>query len=277
MNNVFSADAPLVLVGCGHMGRALAVGWLNAGLLPEALIVVDPVANPEALPGVPGNNFYKTLDEVSLPCAVRAVILAVKPQVMDDILPQVAPLVGSETLVISVAAGVTLRQMERGLEVEAVLVRAMPNTPAAVGAGITGLTAAKGIKENHKALACRLLEATGQAVWIGSEDQMNAVTAVSGSGPAYVFHLVESMAAAGVKEGLPEDVAMQLARQTVIGAAQLMEQDRDVPADKLRQKVTSPGGTTAAALGVLMSENGLTALMYKAIKAARIRGEELAG
>jgi len=278
LKDAFTPGNPLVLVGCGHMGRALASGWLKAGLNPDALYVVDPGANAEVLPQVPSDHFTTSIDQLGNGINTGAVILAVKPQTMDGILPQLAALVDQTTLVISIAAGVTLGQMVRGLNGRAVSVRAMPNTPAAVGAGITGLTAVENITDQQKQQACDLLSATGHTVWIESEDQMNMVTALSGSGPAYVFYLVEAMAAAGVRGGLSEDIAMQLARQTVVGSAHLMDVEKGVPAADLRRRVTSPGGTTAAALNVLMQkEGGMASLMQKAIEAADKRGAELAG
>jgi len=277
MKDAFSPEKPLVLVGCGHMGHAMAVGWLKAGLDPAALHVVDPHAAAGAVPPLSEVHLHGALEQLERGLMPRAIILAVKPQIIDGVLPLLAPLVSSETLVVSIAAGVTLDQMARGIDAEAVLVRAMPNTPAAVGAGISGLTAGDDISEGHKELARVLLTAMGPTVWLEHEDMMNAVTAVSGSGPAYVFHLVECMAAAGTREGLPEDIAMQLARQTVIGAARLMDVEEGVSAADLRRRVTSPGGTTAAALAVLMHEGAMPALMLDAVKAARMKGEELAG
>lgn len=271
----FTSSSPLILVGCGNMGKAMAEGWLKAGLKPEALYVVDPVASAGVFPDVPASSYIDGLDALPDGLIASALVLAVKPQIINDVLTGVSAAVDQSTMIISVAAGVTLVQMERGVGTDAQYVRAMPNTPAAIGAGITGLTAV-GLPEEGKALAIALMSATGSAVWIESEDQMDAVTAVSGSGPAYVFHLVEAMAAAGVKEGLPKETAMALARQTIIGAGQLLAAD---PADAatLRERVTSPGGTTAAALSVLMQDEALAELMHKAIKAARIRGGELAG
>ncbi|UTW60120.1 pyrroline-5-carboxylate reductase [Kordiimonas sp. SCSIO 12603] len=277
MQHVFSPDNPLILVGCGHMGHAMALGWLSAGVSPEAIFVIDPALDSACLPGVATKRCVTSFEELPKGTLAKAVVLAVKPQVIDRVLPQVAGVVDKNSLVISVAAGVTLDQMQRGIEHECVLIRSMPNTPAAVGAGITGLTAREGIAAADKTLARELLSATGATVWIDSEDQMNAVTAVSGSGPAYVFYMVECMAAAGVRQGLPEDVAMALARQTIIGAGRLLAADSDIEAAELRRRVTSPGGTTAAALNVLMQEEGLPDLMLKAIEAANKRGAELAG
>ena len=279
----FTPDAPLVLVGCGHMGHAVALGWLAAGLNPEACYIVDPVVHEDAVTGVPASQFVRNADELPAGLVARAVVLAVKPQIMNAILPTIVPFIGAESMVISVAAGVTIQQMQRGTEAEAVYVRAMPNTTAAVGAGITGVTALPAISSANKAMACALMEATGQAVWIEQEAQMDAVTAVSGSGPAYVFYMVESMTSAGVQAGLSRDVAAALARQTVIGAGQLMASQAEVDAGELRKRVTSPGGTTAAALSVLMNEatrtgtDGLADLMTRAIDAACKRGAELSG
>ncbi|MCJ9429699.1 pyrroline-5-carboxylate reductase [Kordiimonas marina] len=278
MHDGFDTHHPLILVGCGNMGRAMAEGWLKAGHPADALYVVDPAAGPDVLPGVPADHFVTSADALPAGLTARALVLAVKPQVMDDALKPLGAFTVPETLVISVAAGITVARLEKGLGVSARFVRAMPNTPAAVGAGITGLAPAPNVAADDRAVAGRLLSAIGQVVWLDHEDQINSVTAVSGSGPAYVFYMVECMAAAGVAEGLEADVAMKLARQTIIGAAHLMEAQPDVPAAELRRRVTSPGGTTKAALDILMrDEAGLAALMAEAMHAARTRGEELAG
>ena len=277
MRDHFSSDSPLVLVGCGHMGRALAEGWLEAGLKPEALVIVDPAASVGVLKAVPAENFIAAPADLSNDLIARAVVLAVKPQIMASVFADIKPVAQIGTLVVSIAGGITLATIADGLGDEPDYVRAMPNTPAAVGAGITGLVARAGISDGNRALACDLFAAVGSAVWVPGENHMNTVTAVSGSGPAYVFHLVECMAAAGVREGLPEETANALARQTIIGAAKLLEADGETSAGTLRERVTSPAGTTAAALEVLMQENGLQVLMRHAIRAARKRGEELAG
>jgi len=277
MQAIFSADNPLILVGCGHMGRAMAQGWLQSGLQATALYVADPAASASMLPEVPAANFVKAPSDLPHSMTARAIILAVKPQIMNKVLPSVTGVVGPETLVVSVAAGVTLAQMEAGIDKPAQYVRAMPNTPAAVGAGITGVTAANMIVENQE-IALSLMAATGSSVWIEDESLMDAVTGVSGSGPAYVFHMVEAMAAAGEAEGLDASTAAALARQTIIGAGQLMAHEAAVDAAELRERVTSPGGTTAAALDVLMQEgDGLKSLMRQAVRAATKRGKELAG
>jgi len=281
MNDKFSHNNPVLLVGCGHMGSALALGWLKAGLDPDALNIVDPALGAGSLPGmlaeVPAANLATSIDALRVNFCPRAIVLATKPQLVADILPSIAGLANKDALVISIAAGITLAQLQEGLSTESALVRAMPNMPAAIGAGITGMAASADTSREQKQLAGALLSAIGETVWISSETLMDVVTAVSGSGPAYVFRLVESMAAAGVEQGLSEDVAMRLARQTVIGSAQLMASETEVQAAELRERVTSPGGTTAAALDILMqSDDGMDALMKKAIAAARKRGSELA-
>lgn len=203
-------------------------------------------------------------------------MLAVKPQMMDEVLAQIACVVGADTLVLSVAAGVTLGALTQGIGVHATYVRAMPNTPAAIGAGITGLAGEADMTQGNRDLAQQLMQAVGETVWVSDEALIDAVTAVSGSGPAYVFQMVESMAAAGTQVGLEEETAMKLARQTIIGAARLLEAEADISASELRRRVTSPGGTTAAALDVLMvTESGLGELMGRAISAAHARGQEL--
>ena len=281
MNDKFSHNKPVLLVGCGHMGRALALGWLKAGLEPSALYIVDPLLGEASLPGmladVPKMNLASSIDALDAKFHPRAIVLAVKPQLMPEILPSLADIAAEDTLVISIAAGVTLARLQAGIGAPASMVRAMPNMPAAIGAGITGMAATTEISGPQKLVAGDLLSAIGEIVWIDDESLMDAVTAVSGSGPAYLFHLVECMAAAGAKQGLSEDVAMRLARQTIIGSAQLLASESEVSPTALREQVTSPGGTTAAALDVLMAaDGGMGALLKKAIDAAKKRGTELA-
>jgi len=276
MQDIITPKAPLVLLGCGHMGRALAEGWLKAGLDPLSLYIVNPSKPVGSFETVPKKHFVETLEALPTGLKAKAVILAVKPQVMNSVLSGVAGIITADSLVISIAAGVTLAQMKRGVAAEAVYIRSMPNTPAAIGAGVTGVTAEVGISAANKNLACDLLAATGQALWIERESQMDAVTAVSGSGPAYIFYMVECMAAAGVSAGLDVRVATALARQTVIGSGQLLAADMATPAEELRRRVTSPGGTTAAALDVLMEEQGLMKIMEKTVAAAKAKSQKLA-
>jgi pyrroline-5-carboxylate reductase len=199
-------------------------------------------------------------------------VFAVKPQILPHVMAEIAPVVGRHTLVLSIAAGIPLATLSEALGTQRV-VRAMPNTPAQIGKGITGAVAL-GVQPGDVEAANDLLGASGQVVWFNAEAKLDAVTAVSGSGPAYVFYLVEAMAIAGMRQGLDPAQAMLLARQTVVGAAALMEAD-DSPVSTLRENVTSPKGTTAAALSVLMGADGLEQLMDRAVQAARARSEEL--
>jgi pyrroline-5-carboxylate reductase len=258
----------LVLLGCGKMGSALLAGWLAAGIDPGAFWVIEP--NPSDW--LRGSGVH--LNE-GVPPAPAVALLAVKPQMMGAALPALQALGNGATLFVSIAAGTTIATFEAALGGRTPIVRTMPNTPAMVGRGITALCGNAHATPAHLALATELMAAVGQVVTLAGEDQIDAVTAVSGSGPAYVFHLIEALAAAGVAEGLPEDVAMQLARATVCGAGELAHQSPETAA-QLRINVTSPGGTTAAALAVLMEETtGFPALLKRAVKAAADRGREL--
>jgi pyrroline-5-carboxylate reductase len=261
---------PVVLVGAGKMGLAMARGWIAGGLPPDRLVLVDPFAGDaaKAFAAETGVRLLTSAGSV----LTHVLVLAVKPQQMLPVMQQVLPVVGKHTLVISIAAGIALHTLAAGLDTERVI-RAMPNTPAQIGKGITGAVGLN-VTEADREIADDLLGAAGQVLWFDIEGKLDAVTAVSGSGPAYVFHLVEALAVAGMRQGLEPAQAMQLARQTVIGAAALMEAD-DSPASVLRENVTSPKGTTAAALAVLMAPDGLEALMDRAVLAARLRSEEL--
>lgn len=262
---------PVMLVGAGQMGVALARGWLDGGLPPGNLVLVDPM---------PGDAARELAEDFGLVVHAQAVglqpnvlVLAVKPQIVDTVMEGLLPVTGPQTVVLSIAAGISLARLSQGLGTGRV-VRTMPNTPARIGKGMTGAVAGPDIGAQDRAAVDALLAAAGQVAWFDREGDLDAVTAVSGSGPAYVFNLVEALAAAGVAQGLDEAVAMRLARQTVIGAAALMEAD-PTPVSVLRQNVTSPHGTTAAALEVLMGADGLTPLMERAVGAARRRSEEL--
>jgi pyrroline-5-carboxylate reductase len=261
----------VVLVGAGKMGLALARSWLNAGLKPVALTLVDPAPQEATRTFVEEEGV--TLVDVAPDEHARVVVLAVKPQVMASVLPGLRPVFGPHTLAISIAAGISLEALLNGLPTHRV-VRAMPNTPAQIGEGMTGAVAAPGVSAEDLEVAEELLAAAGELLWFDDESKIDQVTAVSGSGPAYVFLLVEALAAAGEAEGLAPEDAMLLARQTVIGAAALLAED-PTDAATLRKNVTSPNGTTAAALSVLMNEDGLLSLMKKAVSAARRRSEEL--
>lgn len=261
----------VVLVGAGKMGTAMAKGWLAAGLNPANLVLVDPSPPPPVLSFVAEHGLTLVPSIPIDPADV--LILAVKPQIMQSVLSSARECVSSRTLVLSIAAGIGLGSLIDGLSTNRV-VRTMPNTPAQVGKGISGAVAAKGVDADNRALAEALLGAVGSVVWFDEEAKLDAVTAVSGSGPAYVFLLVEALAAAAMEQGLEPDQAMALARQTIIGSAALMDSD-PTSASTLRENVTSPGGTTAAALSVLMADDGMKTLLAKAVAAARKRSEEL--
>lgn len=259
----------LVLLGCGKMGSALLAGWLARGVGAAAVTVLDPAPSDWLrATGVALN--------APLPDAPAVVVLAVKPQMMGSALPDMAALGNGPTLFVSIAAGTTLARLADVLGDRTPIIRTMPNTPAAVGAGVTALIGNAAVHPDQMALAEALMAAVGQTVLLDNESQMDAVTALSGSGPAYVFHMIEAMAQAGVAQGLDPDLSMTLARATVIGAGALA-QDDPTDAATLRANVTSPGGTTAAALKVLMdSDTGLPPLMVRAIDAAAKRSRELA-
>ena len=258
----------LVLLGCGKMGSAMLAGWLKDGLPPASVHVIDPHPSD----WVRGQGVHINED---LPSDPAIVLIAVKPQMMGEALPALQALKPGATLFVSVAAGTPIAAFENALGGGSRIIRAMPNTPAAVGRGITALIANSHAGEGDMTLAETLLSAVGQTVRLEAEAQMDAVTGVSGSGPAYVFHLIETLAAAGVAQGLPEALAMQLAKATVAGAGALAEAADEDPA-QLRKNVTSPNGTTQAALEVLMDEgNGFPALLPRAVAAATERSKEL--
>jgi len=260
----------LVMLGCGKMGQAMLKGWLEAGLPAGAVWVLDP--KPSDWVTARGINV-----NAGLPADPAVAIVAVKPQVMDAALGQLAPLGGGGTLVISVAAGTSISLFEEVLGKATRVIRAMPNTPAAVGRGITAIVGNDAAGDADADIAEALLSAVGQVVRLSDEGQIDAVTGVSGSGPAYIFYMIETLAAAGRAEGLPEGMAMQLAKATVAGAGALAEAAEDSPA-QLRRNVTSPNGTTQAGLEVLMDEaKGLAPLMRATVGAAANRARELKG
>lgn len=272
-----SKERPLVLVGAGKMGGAMLQGWLAKGLPDGAVHVLDPGLDEAQRDGLrsQGVAVHDAPDEVPTPALL---MLAVKPQMMAKVLPGLSAFAARsdapDMIVLSVAAGTTIDTLAGTFGGDALLIRAMPNTPALVGRGVTALFPAHPLSDDRKAFIADLMTAIGTTVWVDSEAAINAVTAVSGSGPAYVFHLVEAMAAAGKKLGLPEDVAMILARETVSGAGELLHQSSD-SAETLRVNVTSPKGTTAAGLEVLMADDGLPALIEQTIRAAHRRAIEL--
>ncbi|MBB3590086.1 pyrroline-5-carboxylate reductase [Rhizobium sp. BK529] len=270
---IFSAANPVVLIGAGNMGGAMLSGWLKSGVPGSAVVVVDPGPSSAMMSTIAdAGATHVTAAPADLKAGV--LFLAVKPQVMDAVLPTIKSVVGSQTVVVSVAAGKTLAFLEKHLG-EAAMVRAMPNTPAMIGRGVTGAYANTRVSVAQRDGVNALLRVSGPVEWVPAESDIDSVTALSGSGPAYVFYLVECMAEAGRKLGLQADLAMRLARETVAGAGELLHQSPD-DAARLRQNVTSPGGTTAAALSVLMAEEGMQPLFDRALAAARKRAEELA-
>lgn len=261
----------IVLVGAGRMGSALLKGWRAGGIGP--LIVVEPKPSAE----LKSLAKKKVVTLVAAPSQVAAgkiaaCVVAIKPQVLKGEAPALADFARRGALMISIAAGASIAAMTQAWGKKARIIRAMPNIPGSIGEGITGLYAAKGATASDRKLASGLLSALGEVVWVTKEGLIDSVTAVSGSGPAYLFLMAEALTEAGMAEGLPRAVAEKLARATVSGAGALLAADK-APASALREAVTSPGGTTAAALSVLMPE--LPALMKRAVAAARKRAEEL--
>lgn len=265
----------LLLVGCGKMGGAMLSGWIERGADPGDIAVVEPHADAAA--AAREAHGVDVLDEPGALSgdAPSVVVFAVKPQTLPDMVSAYAPLAAAGAVTLSIAAGRPIGFFETALGAGAAIVRSMPNTPAAVGRGITAACANPHVGDAQRALCQRLLTAIGEVVWVEDESLIDAVTAVSGSGPAYVFLLIECMTEAGIAEGLPPDIAARLARATVAGSGELARLSED-DAAQLRINVTSPGGTTEAALGVLMAEDGMAALMKRAIAAAARRSRELA-
>jgi pyrroline-5-carboxylate reductase len=258
-----------VLAGAGKMGGAMLTGWLARGLDPARVVVIDPAPAPE-IGALAAQGIRLNPGEAA---PADTLVVAVKPQMFREAGAALKRWVGPSTLVVSIMAGTTIAALQEVCG--GAVVRAMPNTPAAIGRGITVAVAAGNVSAAQRATADALLRATGAVEWVDDEALMDAVTAVSGSGPAYVFLLAEELARAGVAAGLPEALATRLARETVAGSGELLHRS-DLPSSTLRQNVTSPGGTTAAALEVLMGKDGLQPLMTRAIAAATARSKELA-
>ncbi|MBN2752419.1 MAG: pyrroline-5-carboxylate reductase [Rhodospirillaceae bacterium] len=274
--------AKILVIGCGKMGGALVSGWLATGCPETAICVVEAYAPTREVWAAKGLVAVETPDLLPEDFVPDVVLVAVKPQGLVAALPPVVTWVRAvcadhRPLVISIVAGKPIATFEVAFGGQTPVLRVMPNTPAAVGRGISGLFANALVTDGQKTLGETLLAAVGEVVWLETEDQMHAVTALSGSGPAYVFHLVEAMAQGGVALGLPPEVAMRLARATVVGSGELLRQSDD-DAATLRVNVTSPGGTTAAALNVLMNaDKGFSPQLTEALAAAAQRSRELAG
>ena len=267
---------PLVLVGCGKMGSALLRGWLGRGLAATAAFVVEP--DPEICARTRAQHGVSAVAEAtSLPPDLRprALVFAVKPQTMASVLPAYHDLVEGGAVVLSIAAGTTIARFEAAFGERTPIARAMPNTPAAIGQGVTALCANPRVTPAQRQLCSALMAAVGAVHWIDDEAQMHAITAMAGGGPAYVFLLIETLARAGIAAGLPKDLAWPLARATVAGSGALAARSEE-PVEVLRQNVTSPGGTTQAALAVLMAPDGIQPLFDRAIAAGTRRSHELA-
>ena len=270
-NTLQNITGTILLAGAGKMGGAMLTGWLAGGLDPRRVAVIDPHISPEIIAlaerGVVLNP------DVTAAGTVETLVAAVKPQMFREAGARLKSFVSDKTAVVSIMAGTTIASLQEVCG--GAVVRAMPNTPAAIGRGITVAVAAKNVSASQRAVADALLRATGSVEWVEDESLMDAVTAVSGSGPAYVFLLAEELARAGVEAGLPAELATKLARETVAGSGELLHRS-ELASATLRQNVTSPGGTTAAALEVLMGEGGMQQLMIRAVAAATKRSLELA-
>jgi pyrroline-5-carboxylate reductase len=268
---VSAAGKSLLLIGAGRMGLALIKGWLRQGIGPLHVVEPNPSAELKALA-----RSKKIVLSASPPvsASVSACVVAIKPQILKDQAGSLASVAKSGALMLSIAAGTHTNSLFKAWGSKARIIRAMPNTPGAIGHGITGLFAAKGVTATDRKQAEKLLSALGETLWVKKEDLIDGVTAVSGSGPAYLFLLAEALTQAGIAEGLTSADAEKLARATVSGAGALLAADQ-ASAAALRQAVTSPGGTTEAALKVLMGKDGLASLMKRAVHAARKRAEAL--
>ncbi len=260
----------VLLVGAGNMGGAMLRGWLAQGHPADKLAVLDPHMTDAFAAEIHAAGVRR----IEKADAADVVVVAVKPQVIGDVLPTLVPALGVDSVVISIAAGTTLAQLAAPLPDGTAIVRAMPNTPAQVRRGVTVCVANEAVSSKQRQRVSDLMAAIGSVEWLEDEALMDAVTGVSGSGPAYVFHMIEALQSAAVAAGLPDEMAARLARATVCGAAELAYQS-DLPAATLRQNVTSPGGTTAAGLAVLGADDALTDLMTRTVAAAARRSQEL--
>jgi pyrroline-5-carboxylate reductase len=265
----------VVLVGCGNMGRAMLSGWLTAGrLVPEEVVVVEPWQENADKARTLGVAVAAGADELDRTARPEIIVLAMKPQSVGEVVPSYRHFAETGSAFVSVAAGTTIAAFEALLGSDTPIIRCMPNTPAAIGRGMMVTVSNANVDAPTEEFVASLLSASGEVVRISDEGLMDAVTAVSGSGPAYLFHFIECLARAGQEAGLPADIAALLARQTVFGAASLVVESGKDPAE-LRRQVTSPNGTTQAALDVLMGENRLERLITEAVEAARARAVEL--
>lgn len=263
----------VLLAGCGKMGTAMLTGWLSKLKDPLQFTIIDPLISLDHLAAKDDRvNIYNAIDrQMETP---DIIVLAMKPQMMPDALPDLAKLAGPDTVWLSIAAGITVDKLKSQLGEDTAIIRTMPNTPAAIGKGITAMIIDDRVSDDIAALSIRMMEVIGAVVMLDHEDDMDSVTAVSGSGPAYVFLMREALEAAGIGAGLKPELAEQLAAATLRGAVSLMDESDESPS-QLRVNVTSPAGTTQAALDVLMADDGMISMMRKAVLAARDRSREL--
>ncbi len=266
----------ITLIGCGKMGSALLKSWLNNKII-NSVTIIDPYPvnieyNQDDI------NIYKYTDLIDAKQKINnsdCVIFAVKPQMMNNLCEKLTTIINKSSLLLSIAAGQKISNFEKYFGKSQPIIRTMPNTPAAIGAGITAAIQNNQLSDKQLEISEKLLSSVGEVVWLENEEQMDIVTAISGSGPAYIFLLIETLTNCGKKQGLPTEIAEKLAKHTVIGASLLAKEEIDIPASTLRENVTSKGGTTQAALEILMSENGIGKIFEKAIKAATARSKEL--
>lgn len=267
-------NGPVILAGAGKMGSALLTQLVARGLSPQQIHVQEPYPSKSIVHFSSEYGILVAPQIGPLVSSPSVIILAVKPQDMENVFPSLSLLAGPETVILSIAAGRTVASFEKRLPPNTSVVRAMPNTPAQVGSGITACIANSATTLTQRTLATEILSSLGEVVWLDRELDMDVVTAISGSGPAYVFYFVECLTQAGISAGLSPEVAARLARATVIGAGELLRQSKS-DVETLRENVTSPGGTTAAALKVLTKVRGLQDLLIQAIDAAVQRSRDL--
>lgn len=275
MSQLSNFPSSLMLVGAGKMGGSMLEGWLAIGFPGKQIIVIDPHIPAGMAELCSKAGVY--VNPESRPFTPEVLVLAIKPQMLESVAPSVDPFIGQNTVLVSILAGKTIDNLRQRLPNARAVVRTIPNLPASIGKGATGAFANGETSVDQHRMVDTLLKTNGIVEWLAAEDLIDAVTAVSGSGPAYVFYLTECLTKAGIAEGLPPELAARLARATIIGSAALMESNGGTSPATLRANVTSPAGTTAAALEKLMASNGLEPLMESAVKAARKRAGELAG
>ncbi|MEZ5759230.1 MAG: pyrroline-5-carboxylate reductase [Emcibacteraceae bacterium] len=276
--SAITSDKPILLVGCGKMGSAMLTGWLKRKLDGAAIHIVEPNIKhvKTEFKDIADRQLHQSFEDLPRTLKPSFIILAVKPQMMDEVMDSLKASRIKGDVIVSVAAGRTIRYFEDHLGRDQAIIRSMPNTPAAIGRGITVCCANRHVGDEKREICTALLQAVGLVEWIDDENLMDAVTALSGSGPAYVFAMVEAMAAAGEAIGLDPELSRRLARETVCGSGALLDKSEE-RASKLRENVTSPGGTTAAALDVLMADDGIFRIMRRAMQEAKARSKELAG